>query len=79
VLAINDGDEADVIRKYFQKQKFTFQPVRQKASEISNAYKVEGFPTNYVIGPDGKVAASTEGFDEAKLRKTLERVAPKKK
>ena len=53
--------------------------MRQKAHEIGDAYGVEGFPTNYVIGPDGKVAARMTGYDEKKLRETLDRVAPKKK
>ena len=78
VLAVNNGDAAENIKSYFEKGKFTFRPVRQKASEISEAYKVSAYPTNYVIGPDGKVAEAVLGFDEAKLKAALDKVAPKK-
>lgn len=78
VLAVNNGDAVENIKKYFEKGKFTFRPVRQKADEISKAYKVSAYPTNYVIGPDGKVAEAVVGFEEEKIKAALEKLAPKK-
>ena len=78
VLAVNSGDSVERIKEYFEKEKFTFRPVRQKENEIADAYGVGAYPTNYVIGKDGKVAFRTVGFDEEKLKETLEELAPRK-
>lgn len=78
VLAVNNGDTLEKIKEYFGKEKFTFRPVRQKASEISEAYKVSAYPTNYVIGPDGKIVEAVLGFEEEKIKAALEKLAPKK-
>ncbi len=56
VLAINLQDSKDQIRKYFEENKFTFTPLMQKSDEISKAYGVSAYPTNYLVGPDGKIA-----------------------
>ena len=37
---------------------------RGKDSIASNLYHVSGIPTQYVIDKDGKIAASTVGYDE---------------
>ena len=78
LLAVDIEDSVETIKEYFEKEKFTFQPVRQKKDEISKAYGVSGYPTNYVIGPDGKVASRMVGFDAATLRAVLDKLAPKK-
>ncbi len=62
VLAVNNGDTLEKIKEFFEKEKFTFRPVRQKAREISDAYKVSAYPTNCLIGPDGKIAEAVLGF-----------------
>lgn len=75
VLAVNSGDGADVIRRYFAREKLTFTPLRQKDDEINRAYGVQAFPTNYVIAPDGRVAWRSVGFDEKGLRAAIEKLA----
>ena len=79
MLAMNWGDGVEVIRDYFKKNRFSFQPVRQKAEEVSQAYGVKIYPTNYVIGPDGRVDAAMVGFKEAVLRKALDKLASERK
>jgi peroxiredoxin len=79
VLAVNNGDSVDRIRKYFEEEKFTMLPVRQgDAGEISEAYGVMAYPTNYIIAPDGTVAWRGVGFDEEGMREALEKTAAKK-
>ncbi len=75
---MNNGDGVEAIKKYFEKGKFTFQPLREKGAETSKAYGVQAYPTNYVVGPDGKIAVRTIGFNEEKLKAALEKVARKK-
>lgn len=77
VLTVNSGDDVRTIRSYLEKNKFTLGVVRDEG-EVSGPYGVKAYPTNYVIGPDGKVAERTVGFDEDKLRATLEKLAGKK-
>jgi hypothetical protein len=48
-----------------------------KHYKISEKYGVQGYPTNYVIGPGGKVAYRSVGFDEAGIRKALEKLGVK--
>ena len=79
VLAVNAGDSEEEIREVFEKNKFSFTPVRQKEDEVSGAYGVRAYPTNYVVGPDGKVLARCVGFDEAKLRSALDEALKNKK
>lgn len=78
VLAVNFGDTPETIAAYFEKEKFTMTPLRQRKDELGRAFGVRVYPTNYVIGPDGRVAYRAVGFDESDLRSALEKVAPKK-
>lgn len=54
---------------------FAFDPAGRGAASIAKSqYMVSGIPTTYVIGPDGKIAASILGFDglnDHRLEKAL--------
>jgi len=70
-LAINQGDEADVIRNYWSEGKFSLTPVRQEGGTVSEAFGVQAYPTNYVIGADGKVLWRSVGWDEKAVTKAI--------
>lgn len=74
---MNAANSVEQIRNYFQKEKFTFTPVRQKASEVSDAFGVRAWPTNYLIGPDGKVAFRAVGFDPTAFEAAVNKVVTK--
>ena len=38
---------------------------------VGSAYGVQAYPTNYLIGPDGKVLWRGVGFNEEAIRKAL--------
>lgn len=76
--AVNIGDEKDVIADYWKEGGFAFPPVRQKEGEVSKAFGVNAYPTNYVIGPDGKVLWRAVGFDPKALEEALAKTAKKK-
>lgn len=78
VLTVNFGDRSETVRTYFEKERFTMTPVRQRKDEVSRAFGVQVYPTNYVIGPDGKIVWRSVGFDEPALRSALEGFAPKR-
>ncbi len=64
VLAINCGDTAGEIRPFLEEHGLTF-PVAlagEGAEDVSRRYGVHGFPTTYILRPDGRVAARETGF-----------------
>jgi hypothetical protein len=71
VLCVDTGDEKSVIAEYWQAQGFTMQPVLQTESAVSEAFGVQYYPTNYLIGPDGKILWRAVGWDEAALRQAF--------
>ena len=71
VLCANVRDEVDVIVDYWMEKDFTMTPVRMSAKEAAQSLGVKGFPSNIVIGPDGKVVYAETGWNEGALRKAL--------
>ena len=45
--------------------------VQQHEGDVSGAFGVQAYPTNYVIGPDGKVIWCGVGYDPAMIRGAL--------
>jgi len=70
-LAVNIGDSKEQIAQWWQEGKFTLRAVRQSGDAVSRAFGVQAYPTNYVVGPDGKVLYRGVGYDEEALRKAL--------
>ncbi len=71
ILAVNLNDEKDVIAKYWSTGEFTHSAVRQQDAEVSAAFKVQAYPTNYVIGPDGKILYRSVGWNEGAVSAAL--------
>jgi hypothetical protein len=74
---MNLKDSAETITKYFKEGGYTFRPLRQKGDEVSLAYGVRGYPTNYLIDAEGRVAGRWIGFEEGALRAALSKLAGK--
>jgi 5-methylcytosine-specific restriction endonuclease McrBC regulatory subunit McrC len=70
-LCVDLGDEKAVIENYWKEKGFTMRAVRQHDSAVSDAFQVLAYPTNYLIGPDGKVLWREMGWNEAALRELL--------
>jgi len=73
LLAVNYGDQPDVVRAYFEKEKFGFTAALQHKDEVSQAFGLRAYPTNYVVGADGKIAYRATGFDERSLQAAVEK------
>ena len=59
-----------MVTKFFEEKGIKFSSIL-KGDPICQAFKVMAFPTNYVIGPDGKVKWGSVGFDEAEVKRQL--------
>lgn len=70
-LCINKGDSVDVVQKYWDKSGFTMQAVMQEGTTVSDTLGVVGFPTIYVIGPDGNIRYRDADWNVAAVRKAL--------
>ena len=74
IVAHNAGvDSKDEISKYFKDSGFTFTPIIDAGDKggDSRMMGVAAYPTNIVIGPDGKVLHASVGFNETLIRKLL--------
>ena len=74
ILAINENDDPETVEKYFDEEQYTFTPLLQKKREIHRLYQIGANPSNYIVGPHGKIVFGSEGYPEDQIRKTLERI-----
>lgn len=70
-LAVGYRDTAPVIRTWWKEHGFKLRPVMQNKCDVSAAFGVQAYPTNYVIGPDGKVIWAGAGPELAMIRSAL--------
>jgi hypothetical protein len=75
VLTLNASDSRATIRRYFESEGFDLKTGLLEDTRTANTllrqYGVQAFPTNYLIGRDGKVVWRGVGFDEKALRKAI--------
>lgn len=75
VIAVNvDADREDADR-FLESAKPSFEIVFDPDGKIPEAYGVEGMPSSYLIGPDGKVVSTHRGFrenDKAVIEKEIQ-------
>ncbi|MFT7485720.1 MAG: hypothetical protein ACI9F9_001570 [Candidatus Paceibacteria bacterium] len=70
-LCINRGDSKEVISRYWDKHGFTMKPVRQEGNTAAETLGVLGYPTIYVIGPDGTIRYGSAKWDASAVRNAL--------
>src|SRR5204863_496537 len=78
LIAVDTGDNADLIRKYMKEKGFTF-PIAmdQDKGSVFASYGVEACPTNYLLDSKGRIVYRATGFDENALRAALVSVGVK--
>jgi len=70
-IAMQSGD-ADKVRRYLTQRGLEIPVVNDPRGQISRAYGVNGVPAAFVIGSDGDIRYSTQGYaTEAGLRSRL--------
>jgi len=73
-VAVNANDSEAKVQQYINENKWSFKIVMGGQGEqytLGKAYGVQAYPTNYLVGPDGKVLWRGVGFDETGLRAAL--------
>ena len=73
IVGINNIDDAAEIRSYLRETGITFPMVmgeREPPGVLSN-YRIETFPSTYLLNGEGKVVYKSVGLDEAGLRRAL--------
>ncbi|HEY0867769.1 MAG TPA: TlpA disulfide reductase family protein [Fimbriimonas sp.] len=76
LVSVNYGDTVKQIDSYVKEGKFNFPIVRNNSAgvDVSKLYKVEAYPTNYLLDADGKIAARFVGYDKAGMDAALRKL-----
>jgi thiol-disulfide isomerase/thioredoxin len=75
LLAINVGENADVVQKFVTESKTSFTTLMGSTKKIMDDYDASGLPTVVIIGTDGKILSHIVGFGpqvDRQLRSVLE-------
>jgi thiol-disulfide isomerase/thioredoxin len=76
ILTVNLGDKPETIAKFWKENHLSLRAALN-GDRVAELYKIQGFPTNYLIGNDGKVRGQIEGYDPDAIRQTLARAGIK--
>ena len=69
---MNIGDSKEQISEYWNDEGFSMPVgIQDGSGSVSKAFGVNVYPTNFVIGPDGKVLWRDVGWDEDAVREAL--------
>ena len=77
---MNGQDSAETINKYVNENHFSFligMPGKGQNYDAATQYRVEAYPTNYVLDSNGKVVFRTVSFDEEGIRAALGKLGVK--
>ncbi len=75
IVAINSDDPADLVKQYIFEEKLNY-PVAlavNSRDKILRAYRVQAFPTVYLVDQNGKILFRKVGFDPDSLEAALEK------
>jgi len=76
IVAIDNGDSAEAVKKVAEDSKLTFPIVLGGATDqfvMSERYGVVAYPTNFLIDADGNVLWRGAGFDEREIMAELKK------
>lgn len=62
VMAISRGEETDTVKKFIDKNKYTFPIYVDKEAKVYNLFANKYIPRNFVIGKDGYLKWASIGF-----------------
>ncbi len=74
IVAHNSGaDSPETIAQYFKDSGFAFQPLVDAGDRGADgrSLAVKYYPTNFVLGPDGRILHASVGFNEPRIRELL--------
>lgn len=73
IIAINTVDQGKDIASYFRDNRFTFPVVMSERDGpgVIGAYRIETYPSSYLLNSEGKIVYRAVGVDEAGLLQSL--------
>jgi peroxiredoxin len=72
ILAISRGEEADTVKKFIERNKYTFPVFVDKEAKVYNLFAGKYIPRNFVIGKDGTVKWASTGFVKEEFYEMIE-------
>ena len=78
VLAVNLGEDPDLVRRFLELKKYTFRVVMDQKRVIANRFGVSAIPALVVVDADGRVGWTRVGYNAEKaheLRQVVERLS----
>jgi thiol-disulfide isomerase/thioredoxin len=70
IYSVNLGDDRGTVAKIWSQDRLGMHAVLG-GEKISEQYRIQAIPTNYVLDPSGKILARFMGFDEQGIRAAL--------
>ncbi|MCX7874863.1 MAG: TlpA family protein disulfide reductase [Melioribacteraceae bacterium] len=71
MLAISRGEESDIVKKFIEKNNYTFPIFLDKEAKVYNLFASKYIPRNFIIGKDGKVKFTSVGFTKEEFQKLV--------
>jgi hypothetical protein len=62
-VCVNLRDPPEIVRKRWEQKKLTLLATLQEFARASEAFAVNGYPSNFVVGPDGRLLYRAAGWD----------------
>ena len=75
VVAVNVDHDHAAAERFLERHAANFKVVYDPKGAIASQYKVSGMPMSFLIGRDGRIAASNSGFYENKEESYASQIA----
>ncbi|MCJ7691638.1 MAG: TlpA family protein disulfide reductase, partial [Clostridiaceae bacterium] len=62
IIAINVGESRDTAKSFIEENNFNFKVLLDSDENISNQYKLLGYPTSYFIDTEGNIVSMKSGY-----------------
>lgn len=72
LLVVDNGDDRETVLSYLNENNFDIKPVLDEKGEVVNTYKINGYPSSFILDEKGIIKYVHKGFmDENQLRTYL--------
>jgi peroxiredoxin/outer membrane lipoprotein-sorting protein len=74
VLAIDDGEDPDKVRKFMAEHGYTFRVLLDRDESVGHQYSVAGWPSMFFIDREGYIRAQYRGYNTRNLMDDLKKI-----
>jgi len=72
VLAINMGEQTNLVRNYVKRRKLSFPHLLDTQYEVSGMFSVRGTPTNFLMNRKGELLGGGVGYRDWQSREAID-------